>query len=260
MSHSPIILIHGFRGTHEGLSLITKALEPTAKCYVPDLPGFGEGPNSDTYTLNDYVEWLHGYIAKIPGTKKPVLLGHSFGSIVCAAYAMRFPETISRLVLVNPIGAPALEGPRALLSRAAVAYYWIGKTLPASIGKAWLSSRPSVQVMSSVMAKTRDKSLRKYIHQQHFEHFSRFHSADSVYQGFVTSVSHSVRDFAAHIKTPTLLIAGDRDDITPLEKQRELQTLFPNAALAVIENVGHLTHYETPGEVAQAVQAFTKSL
>lgn len=254
MTKPTLILIHGFRGTHHGLQLIADELADTFECVIPDLPGFGEGPTSDDYALDSYVEWLREFVAAHSTNGTPQLLGHSFGSIVSAAYAARYPDTIEKLILVNPIGAPALEGPRGLLSKLAVAYYWIGKKLPARAGKAWLSSKPSVQIMSSVMAKTKDRQMRRFIHDQHFQYFSQFHSADSVYQGFVTSISHSVRDVAGQIATPTLLVAGEIDDITPLEKQRELRARFADAQLRTIPKVGHLTHYETPQEVAQAVR------
>ena len=258
MSKRALIMIHGFRGTHHGLALIAKELG-AVQTIVPDLPGFGEGDMLHHYDLDSYVEWLHGFMLSQKLTRAPDLLGHSFGSIVCAAYAAKYPKTIRRMVLVNPIGAPALEGPRGILSELAVVYYWIGKHLPARLGRAWLSSWASVMLMSVVMAKTKSKRLRKFIHRQHLTYFSRFDSPKSVYDGFITSISHSVRDMAKDISTKTLLIAGDKDDITPLDKQEELVKLFPDAELAVIDNVGHLTHYETPKKVAQLVQAFIKS-
>ncbi len=258
MSQRALIMIHGFRGTHHGLALIAKEID-SATTVVPDLPGFGEGDMLHHYDLDSYVEWLHGFVLSQKSKKTPDLLGHSFGSIVCAAYAVKYPETIRRLILVNPIGAPALEGPRGILSKLAVAYYWIGKHLPARLGRAWLSSWASVMLMSSVMAKTKSRRLRKFIHTQHLTHFSSFDSPKSVYDGFITSISHSVRDVAKDISAKTLLVAGDKDDITPLEKQEELTRLFPDATLVVIKHVGHLTHYETPKEVARAIQAFTKS-
>jgi pimeloyl-ACP methyl ester carboxylesterase len=258
MSQRALIMIHGFRGTHHGLALIAKEID-SATTIVPDLPGFGKGDMLHHYDLDSYVEWLHGFVLSQKLKKAPDLLGHSFGSIVCAAYAVKYPETIRRLILVNPIGAPALEGPRGILSKLAVAYYWIGKHLPARVGRAWLSSWASVMLMSSVMAKTKSRRLRKFIHTQHLTHFSSFDSPNSVYDGFVTSISHSVRDVAKDISTKTLLIAGEKDDITPIEKQHELAALFRDAELKTIKNVGHLTHYETPKQVAELVQAFIKS-
>jgi pimeloyl-ACP methyl ester carboxylesterase len=254
-----IVMIHGFRGTHHGLLLIANHLK-NHRLVVPDLPGFGKGEKLKTYDLDNYVLWLHRYIAALKLSDPPILLGHSFGSIICAAYAKKYPKTIKRLVLVNPIGAPALEGPNKVMTNLAIAYYKIGAKLPEKTAYKWLSAQPIVKVMSVTLAKTHDKELRAYIHKQHRQHFSRFHSAQSVLEGFKTSISHTVRDFAPNISTPTLLIAGSLDDITPVGDQYALVKMFPKATLKVINDVGHLTHYETPELVAKYVQAFIKSV
>jgi pimeloyl-ACP methyl ester carboxylesterase len=253
-----IIMIHGFRGTHHGLDLIAKQL-PKNYSIVPDLPGFGESQPLDAiHNLDNYVQWLHTFIAGLNLAEPPVLLGHSFGSIITAAYASRYPATISKLILVNPIGAPALEGPKAVLTRLAIFYYLLGEKLPAKIAHTWLSTKSIVMVMSNTMAKTNDKTLRAFIHDQHLQHFSSFASPKVVSEAFTTSTKHTVRESAGGIALPTLLIAGDQDDITPLHKQQELALLFPNATLEVIKGVGHLTHYETPDQVAKAVEAFIR--
>lgn len=250
-------MIHGFRGTHHGLQLIADQLKEY-ELLVPDLPGFATGDSLVSYDLESYVTWLKDFIASQKFQTPPVLLGHSFGSIITAAYAAKYPKTISKLILVNPIGAPALEGPRAILTKLTIFYYWLGQKMPGSFAQRWLASNLIVMVMSVTMAKTKDKKLRAFIHDQHRRYFSLFHSARSVAEGFKTSVNHNVRDFAGQITVPTLLIAGDRDDITPLSKQKELEKLFPSAELKVINNVGHLTHYETPSEIAGFVQDFIK--
>jgi pimeloyl-ACP methyl ester carboxylesterase len=146
------------------------------------------------------------------------------------------------------------------MTKLAIFYYWLGTKLPNSFAQKWLASNLIVMVMSVTMAKTKDKKLRKFIHDQHRQYFSLFHSPKSVAESFTTSVSHNVRTFAKNIPLPTLLIAGTLDDITPLEKQKELQKLFPNARLDIIQDVGHLTHYETPDQVARSVQAFITSV
>lgn len=250
-------MIHGFRGTHQGLDLIAAAL-PDYTVIVPDLPGFGEGKPLDSYDLSSYVTWLHELIRTQKLSHPPLLLGHSFGSIICAAYAASYGETIDKLILVNPIGAPALEGPRAILTKLAIFYYWLGRKLPKSLAQPWLASKLIVMVMSMTMAKTHSKPLRRFIHQQHLQYFSTFYSPRSVSESFITSVTHHVREFAPLINVPTLLIAGELDDITPLEKQRILKSLFPHAKLVIIKGVGHLTHYETPKEIARAIDAFKK--
>lgn len=258
--NTPLVMIHGFRGTHHGLQKIVDHLDESLDPTVPDLPGFGEGETLPHYTLDEYVEWLHRFIQSQNFPEPPYLLGHSFGSIITAAYAAKYPTTIQKLILVNPIGAPALEGPQKILTQLAIFYYWLGRKLPTRLAHQWLSAKPMVFIMSTTMAKTRDKTLRRWIHSQHYTYFSRFHSPASLLESFQTSVENSVRDTASHIPVSTLLIAGDRDDITPLKKQQYLKTLFSDAQLVTIQDVGHLTHYETPEQVAAAIYDFTRSV
>lgn len=251
-----VVAVHGFRGEHHGLESVLAFL-PEVRVISPDLPGFGEtAPIAGrTHDLDEYVAWLTEFAAKAaPGA---VILGHSFGSIVASAAVAAGLET-PRLILINPIGAPALEGPKGIMTRLAVLYYSLGARLPERSGTALLRNRLIVRVMSITMAKTSDPQLRRFIHDQHDTYFSRFADRDVLRDAFVTSVSHDVSEFAGSISTPTLLIAAQRDDITPIEVERELATRFDDATLVEIAEVGHLIHYETPAEAAGAVRRFLR--
>lgn len=255
-SETVVIAVHGFRGDHHGLESVLAFL-PEARVIVPDLPGFGESApvTGRTYDLEEYAAWLVDFAdAVAPGA---VILGHSFGSIVTSAALVAGLET-PRLILVNPIGAPALEGPKAVMTRLAVLYYALGARLPERLGTALLRNRLVVRIMSIAMAKTSDRDLRRFIHDQHDRYFSRFADRDVLRDAFVASVSHDVSEFAASIDVPTLLIAAQRDDITPIEVERELVTRFPEASLVEIARVGHLIHYETPAEAAGAIRRFLR--
>lgn len=253
-AENTIIAVHGFRGEHHGLEPVVAFL-PGLRIISPDLPGFGEtlplpGRSHD---LETYTQWLAAFVAVTsPGA---VILGHSFGSIVSSAAVAAGLETPA-LILVNPIGAPALEGPRGILTRLAVFYYAAGAALPDRAGDTVLRSRLVVRIMSQTMAKTKEKDLRAFIHDQHYTYFSQFSDRDVLHDAFVTSVSHDVSEVAARIAVPTLLIAAQNDDITPIEKERELAKLFPDAELVEIADVGHLIHYETPDSAASAVISF----
>ena len=249
-----IVAVHGFRGEHHGLEPVVAHLEGV-RVISPDLPGFGETPPlpGRRHDLGLYTDWLTAFAQAVaPGA---VILGHSFGSIVVAAAVAASLHT-PRVILVNPIGAPALEGPRGILTRLAVLYYWAGARLPRRIGDALLRNGAVVRVMSVSMAKTRDADLRRFIHDQHDTYFSRFADRDVLHDAFLASVSHDVREFAPRIGQPTLLVAAVRDDITPIEAERHLATLFPDAELVEIPDVGHLIHYETPAPAAAAIRRF----
>ena len=253
-AETTLVVVHGFRGDHHGLEPVVAFL-PGIRIISPDLPGFGEtAPLAGReHTIDAYAQWLTAFAAAVaPGA--PVL-GHSFGSIVTAAAVAGGLET-PRVILVNPIGAPALEGPRGILTRLAVFYYWAGARLPRRVGEWLLRTRIVVRIMSVSMAKTKDPALRAFIHDQHDAYFSRFADRDVLHEAFVASVSNDVRASAPRIAQPTLLIAADKDDITPIEAQRHLQTLFGRAELVEIAGVGHLIHYEKPREAATAITRF----
>jgi len=255
-SDTTIVMVHGFRGDHHGLEPIVAHL-PGLRVVSPDLPGFGA---SDPFTgrphdIDGYATWLGAFTAAVRGEGRVVVLGHSFGSIVVSA-ALAAGLDADDVVLVNPIAAPALAGPRGILTRLAVFYYWAGARLPERAGFALLRNRVIVRVMSIAMAKTRDRALRRFIHDQHDRYFSAFADRRVVLDAFRASVGNDVSEFAARIPQPTLLVASDRDDITPLAAQERLATLFPDATLRVIPGVGHLIHYEAPAAAARFVRDF----
>lgn len=257
------LLVHGFRGDHHGLEPLAKALLAAlaipARVVIPDLPGFGcSRTGRDTADLALFTAWLHAFTAAISPLSPPVLIGHSFGSVIAAAASAGPPKefVIRRLVLINPIGAPALAGPRRLATAATIGYYRLAGLLPERAGLALLRNPAIVRAMSMAMAKTRDRRLRGWIHDQHRRYFSVFQDRRTVLDAFRTSVKNDVSMFAAHITTPTLLIASDKDDITTIPAQRRLQTLFPEARLTVIHGAGHLVHYEAPMIAAREVAGF----
>jgi len=255
-----LVLVHGFRGDHHGLEPVVAQLDGV-RLVSPDLPGFGEStPMTDArHDIDGYGRWLGAFVEGLVLTGRVVLLGHSFGSIVVAGALAGPLGTIPRpdaVVLVNPIGQPALEGPRGILTRLAIFYYWLAAVLPERLGFALLRNGLIVRAMSVAMAKTKEPALRRWIHDQHDRFFSAFSDRRVVLEAFRASVSHDVSEYAARVPERTLLVAAEKDDITPIAAEYRLQTLFPDARLVAIPEVGHLIHYETPEAAADAIRAF----
>ncbi|MDR7301451.1 alpha/beta fold hydrolase [Haloactinomyces albus] len=254
----PLVMIHGLRGTHHGLEPIAEHFSSRA-VVVPDLPGFGDsGPMwGRRHDIEGYARLVIELVERLGGRARPVLLlGHSFGSLIAAHVASAAPELVHRLILVNPISTPALRGPRAVLSLLTSVYYRLGRALPTRLGRALLSNRMIVLAASRAMVRTRDKQLRRFVHDSHLRYFSRFHSPALLAETYEASVTHTVADYAAALTTRTLLIAGATDDIAPVGGQRGLVAELADAELVVLPEVGHLVHYETPAAAARAIQRF----
>ena len=254
-----IVAVHGYRGDHHGLEPVVAQL-PGTRIVMPDLPAFGaSGPFDGQHTVQAYADWLvafHDHIrATSPADADVTVLGHSFGSIVVSA-ALERGLAPTRVILVNPIAAPALAGPKGILSRLALGYYRVAGALPPRAGGALLGSPIIVRFMSITMAKTKDRALRRWIHAEHDRYFSDYASARSVVEGFEASIGDHVHAHVAAFTTPTLLIGAAEDQITTQRDLRALHEAIPGAELVVIDGVGHLIHYEKPREAAEAITAF----
>lgn len=253
-SKQTIVMIHGYRGTHHGLEFIAENL-PTYNVIIPDIPGFGKGTPLKKYDISEYAKWLGQFISDLTLPKKPTLVGHSFGSVITSAYASQNPNNIQNLVLINPIPAPVSEA-KTITDFFGNAYYGLGGVLPDRLAQKWFSSKLMTLIASEFMIKNRDKANRQMINHQHLSHFSEFTDLDALKRSYLTSAHVSVKEFAPLITNKTLMIVGDKDDIAPLKKQHALQKLIPNATVKVIKDVGHLTHYETPEQVADSIKEF----
>ncbi|GAA2110158.1 alpha/beta hydrolase [Microlunatus panaciterrae] len=253
----PLVVVHGFRGDHHGLEPIVAQLAGR-QVIAPDLPGFGESsPFTDRrHDVDGYAGWLVDFVAQVTPGGRTILLGHSFGSVVVAA-ALSRGLAAHRAIMVNPIAAPALAGPRGVLTRLTAGYYRLGAALPERLGLGLLANRGIVRGLSMVMAKTPDRERRRWIHDQHHRYFSRFANRQVVLEAFRAATGTDVSQYASTIPVPVLLIGADRDDVTAPAAQYHLVSLFPNAELIMIPRVGHLIHYEAPERAAAAILAFT---
>jgi pimeloyl-ACP methyl ester carboxylesterase len=249
-------MIHGYRGNHRGLEAIVGGLV-NFRVIVPDLPGFGESEQLQSrHSLDSYANWLENFLNQLGITSQANLVGHSFGTLVVGKYAST--RLCRSIVLINPVSAPALKGPRAFLTRITSLFYHLSNLLPESIGGWLLKSPVAVMIMSSVMAKTKDRVLRSWIHKQHLSNFSDFASVRVATEGYDASISTDLSAMASSITSPVLVVAAELDDITAIDRQREVVKHYPTARLVEIDSVGHLVHYEAPQQAARHIASFVE--
>lgn len=252
-----IVVVHGYRGTHHGLEQVIAEL-PGYRFIVPDLPGFGESAPlaPGQHTIEGYAEAMAEFIRTLK-LEPTIVIGHSMGSIVSAELAKSYPDLVRLLVLINPIAAHPLQGASGLVVQPSILLHWFGgKVLPAQIGRKLLDSKAVLLIGSVLMAKTRDRQLRRHIHATHLTYMKRYSEPAMLYEAYLASLSGTVTDRAPHIVVPTLLVAGDKDDLAPPAAQKRLLAELPQAELVMLDDVGHLIHYETPGEAAAAIDQF----
>jgi pimeloyl-ACP methyl ester carboxylesterase len=224
-------------------------------CIIPDLPAFGESePLLLPHTIEHYADWLGAFIETLKLKNDTTLLAHSFGTIVLGCLAARGLNT--RVVLVNPVSAPALTGPKVFLTKLTTFYYRLAGLLGEKLGRRLLALKPIVWQVTEQMFIGKNIELKRWVDLQHQTYFSRFSSVEAAVEGFDASIAHDLTDYASDIKTDVLLICADRDEITPIVEQRQAAELYQNATYVELVGVGHLTHYQRPEEIARHTREF----
>lgn len=254
-----VLIAHGYRGDHHGLEPVI-ALLPEVRFISPDLPGFGEStPMTEApHSIAGYVRWLERFIDLLH-LDEAVLLGHSFGSMVTTsaiADGLRPPA----LILINPISTDPHQGGGAVMNALTRAYYRAARRLPERAGRALLGNWAIVQIMSVTLAKTRDRDLRRWIHEEHHRYFNGFSDPATVAEAFDASLSTDVTKYADALTMPVLVIAGAQDEIAPAPGQHTFVDRLPDAELVMLDGVGHLIHYEQPANAADAIRRFLGAL
>ncbi len=254
-----LVLVHGFRGDHHGFEAIVAAL-PQLRIIVPDLPGFGESDpfspgGSVKHDLDGYAAWLRAFMTRLDLHSPPIIVGHSFGSIIVSATVAQGTRTAGT-ILINPIAPLTRSGTRKFVTKLIEFYHWVGSALPDRLGVALLRNRLIIRMMSETMATTKRPELRSWIHTQHDRSFGAFASPAVVRQAFRALNNRNVAHYAPLVPPRVLLITAEKDGVTKVREQYQLASLFSSATLKVIPRVGHLIHYEAPAETAELISEF----
>jgi len=250
-----VLALHGFRGTHFGLDPLARALVRHGfRVIAPDAPGCGVSERlTRPHDVDGFTAWFAAF-ARACG-EPATLLGHSFGSVVVAAAASR--ELRPRhVVLVNPVASLPLKGVSRAAASLARTFYAAAGRLPERAGHALLAHRMGARVSAAVMTTTRDRSLRRWIRDEHLRQVGAFADRESVLQQYRAASLATVVPFAPTLTCPTLIIGAGRDQLSPVSAVQGLGALVPEASVHILPGQGHLIPYEAPDAAASLISSW----
>jgi pimeloyl-ACP methyl ester carboxylesterase len=98
----PLILVHGGLDHCRNWDAIARELQPHFHIMAPDLRGHGDSQwaKGSSYSLTDNVYDLTR-LMRFAGLQDAAIVGHSMGGMVALAYAGTYPETVSRLGILD---------------------------------------------------------------------------------------------------------------------------------------------------------------
>ena len=244
----PVLMIHGFAGSHFDFLELAKLLSSNRRVYLLDLPGFGlsTASNKGDYSRKGYAELVVDLMSLL-NIEKADLIGHSFGGEVSLNIAYYFPERVNRLVLIDS----SIHGDRDILP----GFFAQSKIMTRIAMRFYFQTFPVQRLLYT--KGLGDKSLFSS------ETFGRYfslvdHMSSSFIYEFINSDdTASISDKLGEIECSTLILWGENDIILPVAEHGEpLAKKIPNSILKVVEGSGHAPFLESPERIAKEIIGF----
>jgi proline iminopeptidase len=201
------------------------------------------------------------YLRQTLGFDKWAVLGHSFGGMVALEYALRYPQRLSHLVLMDTGGdtcwpqqnAPELLAKRGYSAAAvqAARRFFNGQLAPKEFFPVTTKFARAYYYNSSLWAMVRGVVTG-------FDLKPRAEAAVFGYSQLLPG--WTVMNRLSEIKVPVLVMAGRDDFLFPPEHQVALAGGIPNAQLEIIERAGHEAPSERPAAVIEVLRRFLSTV
>jgi proline iminopeptidase len=254
----PLALMHGGPGAdlYTMMGFRPLADQHTLIFYDHRCNGRSTGADLSSFTFENLTADADA-LRQALGFEKWVVLGHSFGGFVALEYALRYPQSLSHLVLVSTGGDKRWSqenGPRLLVQRGF-------DPEVVELAKRWVYGRIEPdEYFPSLM-----KLTNAYIHHFNLRDLpgmlmirlrTRLQPETFIWAEANMLKDWSVMERLGEIQAPTLLLAGRYDFLFPPEHQEKLAAGIPNARLAIIDNAAHSPEDEQPAETLHAIREF----
>jgi len=256
----PMLLMHGGLGVdHTTLLPMARASEGFRLIFYDHrCNGRSKGAALPSLTWENLTQDAEA-LGEALGIRKWAVLGHSFGGFIAQEYALRFPDRITHLILMDTGADCTLvrEGVPAVLKNRGYTPSEVEAARQLFTGELPPGKLP-VTMIKLRKAYTSDQSLRMQL--RVFANALRIRSrADSCTYGFKTLLKNwSTLDRLGDIKVPVLLVAGTEDFQFPPEHQKRMKARLPNATYVPIEGCSHNPLVEAPQKTIEAIRWFMR--
>jgi pimeloyl-ACP methyl ester carboxylesterase len=232
-SGRPVIWLHDTLGNR--WTAAHQALSELHEVVAPSLPGFEDSTTLDGIdTPEDVVFWLVDLLAELR-LERPMVIGCGLGGWMAAELAVRYPDRLSSLVLVDAYGL-RVEG--------ALAADEFGLT-PAML-RPLLFANGQEQAHTLIPDRHPPETLQSALH-------ARVAAARLVWQ---FPYDRKLRGRLSRARVPALVIWGQRDQLVPPAHAAAYAEGLPDARLELIGGAGHYPYEERTDEFLQVVKAF----
>lgn len=206
-----------------------------------DWPAHGESPPGEgPASVTRFADIAEEFVARL-APEGAVIVGNSVGGFAAARLAIRRPELVKGLVLIDSggfVGRPL----QVRVFCALMAMPWFLKSIYPSFSARYMRSRTAAdetarEVAIATVRRTEGSA-----------------AVSQLWRSFAWR-EHDLRGEASAIAAPVLLIWGRRDPVIPVRVARRLAQTLHDARLVVL-NTGHVPHTSDPDSVARELVRF----
>ncbi len=253
---APVVRLHG-NGTMIEDWIVSGVLDELAKTHrvlAFDRPGFGhsERPRARIWTPAAQAALIAAALEQL-GVEKPLVVGHSFGTMVAAALALDHPGSLSGLVLLGGYYYPSARLDVLLASQPAipgvgdVMRYTVSPAIgaamaplvnarifqPAPVPERWVAEFPMAMTL-------RPSQIR----------------AEAAEAGIMVPAAAAMSPRLAGIDIKVTIVAGDGDAMVTTQAQSErLHAALPKSRFVKVAGAGHMVHHTARDEVVAAIRS-----
>jgi pimeloyl-ACP methyl ester carboxylesterase len=248
----PLVLLHGNGSMIEDFKS-SGLLDQAAKKYrviAFDRPGFGhsERPRGIVWSPQAQAHLIAAALMEI-GVSKPIVLGHSWGTLVAVALALQYPREVRALILASGYYFPGartdvvISSPAALPVIGNVLSHTISPLLSRLIWPLLLrkifgpSSVPDKFVGFPEEMAVRPGQLR----------------AAAAESALMIPAARTLRNRYRLLEMPVIIVAGAQDQFIESDHSRKLHREIPDSILRLIPSNGHMVHQTATSEVLTAI-------
>jgi pimeloyl-ACP methyl ester carboxylesterase len=248
----PLVLLHGITLRHDVWAPQFHQLSDRYRVIAVDLRGHGEStPGSDGFGIGRLADDLATLLEALD-LHDAVVVGHSMGGMTAMTFCGQHPEVLAARVAglifvatrAHQVLPPLVDaGARALVGRGGELLA-SGRELPAPraanerLVRLAFGDQPHPRAVAAVAD------------------MGQAMVPEALVPSLAGLIEHDARVALRATETPSLVIVGTRDLLTPVPAGRHLAHLLPRSELVVLPRAGHQLMQERPAELAELIDAF----
>jgi len=243
-SGKPLVILHGLFGMSDNWMRISKRIAQRHTVYLPDQRNHGLSPHADEFSYSilsqDLEEFLQQH--KLDTIR---LIGHSMGGKAAMCFALKYPERLEKLVIVDiapkKYSHPFFRNLLGFMQQLNLSVY----SSRVEIDDAFKEVIPNPIVRQFILKNISRKDDHSFEWKINVP--SLFKNLDNIFDEIKSNKTYN---------GPVLIVRGEQSDYILDEDRADFARLFPNNRLVTIPKAGHWLHVEAEDAFCDELKPF----